>query len=88
MWSRGCKHKKWWCKLKPVAMDRVNIMNQFCLTAFPYFKCTFYALYATRYFVFLQGETSQETSTTQETRRLEEVNDPELEIVTFVIFWK
>ena len=74
--------------VEPVAMDSVNITNQFCLAPFPYCKIYILCFVCNQTFVFLQGETSQETSTVQETQRLEEVNDPELEIVTFVIFWK
>jgi hypothetical protein len=54
--------------------------------SFSYCKSALCALYATRCFVFLQEETSQEMSAMQETRRLEEVNDSEMEIVTVVIF--
>ena len=70
------------CQLKPVAVDMVKIMNN----SFSYCKSALCALYATRCFVFLQEETSQEMSAMQETRRLEEVNDSEMEIVTVVIF--
>jgi hypothetical protein len=38
--------------------------------------------------VCLQAETSQEVSAMQETRRMEEVNDSGLEMLTFVIFFE